>query len=111
MKTTIVCGVLGAGKTTFLRNILKNGYERTVVLVNDFGSAGIDGEIISSGGIGTLNIQPVAVVCIVDATEFIDAYETDMYGWFFKSQITQSDIILINKTDLTDQEQTLKKLR
>jgi len=154
MKTTIVCGVLGAGKTTFLRNILKQGTEKTVVLVNDFGSAGIDGEILSVGGIetielpsgcvcctlkfdlirsiqkimdelqpehlfiepsgvaapsgvidvlDTLKVQPVAVVGIVDATDFIEAYEAEMYGWFFKSQVTWSDIVLINKVDLVDQ--------
>lgn len=153
MKTTIVCGVLGAGKTTFLRNILRQGTEKTVVLVNDFGSAGIDGEILSAGGIetielpsgcvcctlkfdlitsiqkimeqfepehlfiepsgvaapsgvldalDTLKVQPVAVVGIVDATEFADAYEAEMYGWFFKSQVTGADIILVNKTDLID---------
>jgi len=162
MKTTVVCGVLGAGKTTFLKNILKYDDEKTVVLVNDFGSAGIDGEILSAGGIDTielpsgcvcctlrfdlittltkikeqykpdrlfiepsgiaspsgvtevletLHMEPVTVVGIVDATEFIDAYETDMYGWFFKSQVTRSDIVLVNKTDLVDEgkkEATLK---
>ncbi len=157
MKTTIVCGVLGAGKTTFLRNILKHGAEKTVVLVNDFGSVGIDGEILSSGGIetielpsgcvcctlrfdliatieriveelkplhlyiepsgvaspssvlnvlGTLKLQQVAVVCIVDASSFIDDYQSGMYGWFFKSQVTRADIILVNKTDLTDSHTT-----
>ncbi len=153
MKTTIVCGVLGAGKTTFLRNILKHGAEKTVVLVNDFGSVGIDGEILSSGGIetielpsgcvcctlrfdlittieriieelkpaylyiepsgvaspsgvldalGTLKLQQVAVVCVVDAATFIDDYGSGTYGWFFKSQVTRADIILVNKTDLAD---------
>lgn len=154
MKTTVVCGVLGAGKTTFLKNILKYSEGKTVVLVNDFGSAGIDGEILSSGGIETielpsgcvcctlrfdlittltkikeqfkpdrlfiepsgiaspsgvtevldsLHIEPVTVVGIVDATEFIEAYKTDMYGWFFRSQITLSDIVLVNKTDLVEE--------
>ncbi len=161
MKTTIVCGVLGAGKTTFIRNILKQGAEKTVVLVNDFGSAGIDGEILSAGGIETielpsgcvccslrfdlittvqkivdqhnpehlyiepsgvaspsgvidaldsLKIQPVTVIGIVDATEFIDIYETDMYGWFFKSQVTRSDIVLVNKIDLVDKGKKEKTL-
>lgn len=159
MKTTIVCGVLGAGKTTFLNNILKHDRGKTVVLVNDFGSAGIDGEILSVGGIDTielpsgcvcctlrfdlittitkikeqispdnlfiepsgvaspsgvidvldtLGIGPVTVVGIVDATEFLEAYETDMYGWFFKNQVTQSDIVLVNKTDLVDELKTEK---
>ena len=162
MKTTVVCGVLGAGKTTFLRNILKFNEGKTVVLVNDFGSAGIDGEILSAGGIetielpsgcvcctlrfdlittltkikeqfapdrlyiepsgiaspsgvtevlATLNIGPVTVVGIVDATEFIDAYETDMYGWFFTSQVTRSDIVLVNKTDLVDERKKEATLR
>ena len=159
MKTTLVCGVLGAGKTTFLNNILKHERGKTVVLVNDFGNAGIDGEIISSGGVDTielpsgcvcctlrfdlittitkiieqlnpehlfiepsgvaspsgvidvldsLSIQPVTIVGIVDATEFLEAYETDMYGWFFKSQVTQSDLVLVNKTDLVDGTKTEK---
>jgi G3E family GTPase len=162
MKTTVVCGVLGAGKTTFLRNILKFNTGKTVVLVNDFGSAGIDGEILSVGGIetielpsgcvcctlrfdlittltkikeqfapdhlfiepsgiaspsgvtevlDTLNIGPVTVVGIVDATEFIDAYEAEMYGWFFKSQVTRSDIVLVNKTDLVDEGKKEATLR
>ena len=42
MKTTVVCGLLGSGKTTFIRNFVKHGSEKTVVLVNDFGAAGID---------------------------------------------------------------------
>ncbi len=48
MKTTIVCGLLGSGKTTFIRNYLRDRTEKTVVLVNDFGQAGIDGEIFSA---------------------------------------------------------------
>jgi len=157
MKTTIVCGVLGAGKTTFLGNVLRNTKEKAVVLVNDFGEAGIDGEILSAGGIDTielpsgcvcctlrfdlinsiqkiveqhspdhlyiepsgiaspggvtevldtLGISPVTVVGIVDVTDFLEALEQDMYGWFFRSQITRSDIIIVNKTDLVDQEKT-----
>ncbi len=162
MKTTIVCGVLGAGKTTFLKNILKNSSEKTMVLVNDFGTAGIDGEILSVNGIDTielpsgcvccslrfdlittmekimkefhpdhlfiepsgvaspggvievldmLKVQPVVIVGIVDASDFIDAYEADVYGWFFKSQVTWSDIILVNKTDLVDGLKKEKTIR
>jgi G3E family GTPase len=63
MKTTIVCGVLGSGKTTFIKNVLQDPREKTVVLVNDFGSAGIDGEIISSGGIKTVELPSGCVCC------------------------------------------------
>jgi len=155
MKTTIVCGLLGAGKTTFVQQLLRNTREKTVVLVNDFGETGIDGEIFSADGIEaielpsgcvcctlkfdlittiqkiivtlspehlviepsgvaspsgvletmeTLKISPVTVVGIVDATEFVELRESQMYGSFFEDQIVNSDIILVNKTDLVDEE-------
>jgi G3E family GTPase len=63
MKTTIVCGLLGSGKTTFIRSFVKHGNEKTVVLVNDFGAAGIDGEIFSAGGIESVELPSGCVCC------------------------------------------------
>jgi G3E family GTPase len=63
MRTTVVTGLLGSGKTTFVRNFLRNRREKTVVLVNDFGQAGIDGEIISAGGIETIELPSGCVCC------------------------------------------------
>ncbi len=63
MKVTVVCGLLGAGKTTFIQHYLKGIGERTVVLVNDFGKAGIDGEIISAKGIESVELPSGCVCC------------------------------------------------
>ncbi|HEX8949445.1 MAG TPA: GTP-binding protein [Dissulfurispiraceae bacterium] len=63
MKITVVCGLLGAGKTTFIRHYLEGTGEKTVVLVNDFGRAGIDGEIVSSGGIESIELPSGCVCC------------------------------------------------
>jgi len=63
MKTTVVCGLLGSGKTTFIRNFAANRPEKTVVLVNDFGKAGIDGEIFSAGGIESVELPSGCVCC------------------------------------------------
>ena len=63
MKTTVVCGMLGSGKTTFIRNYLRDRTEKAVVLVNDFGQAGIDGEIVSSGGIESIELPSGCVCC------------------------------------------------
>jgi G3E family GTPase len=154
MKTTVVCGLLGAGKTTFIRNFVTGRTEKTVVLVNDFGKAGIDGEIFSAGGIDSVELPSGCVCCtlkfdlittiqrivkqfspehlliepsgvaspsgvlealesastgsasvigIVDATEFKELYESGMYGSFFEDQIVNSDVILVNKTDLANE--------
>lgn len=160
MKITVVCGLLGSGKTTFIRNFVTGGYEKTgksektVVLVNDFAKAGIDGEIFSAGGIESVELPSGCICCtlkldlvttirgiveqfspehlliepsgvaspsgvleaiesagtgsasvigIVDSTEFADLYESEMYGSFFEDQIVNSDVILMNKTDLADE--------
>jgi G3E family GTPase len=155
MKTTVVCGLLGSGKTTFIRNYVAGRTEKTVVLVNDFGAAGIDGEIFSANGIESVELPsgcvcctlkfdlittigkivkefapehlmiepsgvaspsgvlealesahagPAAVVGIVDATEFIELYESGMYGSFFQDQISLADVVLVNKIDLAGEE-------
>jgi cobalamin biosynthesis protein CobW len=50
--TTIVTGFLGAGKTTLVRHVLENaGGRRIAIIVNEFGSLGIDGETLRSCGI------------------------------------------------------------
>jgi G3E family GTPase len=161
MKTTIVCGLLGSGKTTFIQNFLKDNEEKAVVLVNDFGKAGIDGEIFSASGIESielpsgcvcctlktdlittiekiistfepehiiiepsgiaspsgvlealdlLKIVPAMVIGIVDATEFTDLYEAEIYGSFFQDQVENSDVILVNKSDLADEDKIIKTL-
>jgi G3E family GTPase len=51
-----------------------------------------------------LKISPVIVVGIIDSTEFMELYESGMYGSFFADQIQNSDIILINKTDIASTE-------
>ena len=63
MRITVVCGLLGAGKTTFIQHFLKGAANKTVVLVNDFGKAGIDGEIISADGIESVELPSGCVCC------------------------------------------------
>jgi len=147
--------MLGSGKTTFIQGFLRGSSERTVVLVNDFGKAGIDGDIFSADGIESIElpsgcvcctlkfdlittiekilarhapqhlviepsgvaspsgvvealevlaIRPFTVVGIVDAAEFLDLHEAQVFGKFFEDQIAQSDIILVNKCDLAGDE-------
>ena len=46
---TIITGFLGSGKTTLVRHLIANANgKRLAVLVNEFGSDGIDGDILKS---------------------------------------------------------------
>ena len=50
LPVTVVTGFLGAGKTTVLRHLLTTSGQRLAVMVNEFGSVGLDGDLIRSCG-------------------------------------------------------------
>ena len=43
---TVITGFLGAGKTTLIRHLMQNPQgKRLAILVNEFGTVGVDGDI------------------------------------------------------------------
>lgn len=49
LPVTIITGFLGSGKTTLIRNLIRNTEgKRLAVIVNEFGEMGIDGELLKS---------------------------------------------------------------
>jgi putative photosynthetic complex assembly protein 2 len=62
----IVAGFLGAGKTTFLQrrlNALAALPGKTVVLVNDFASVGIDGSLLNNQGADVVELPNGCICC------------------------------------------------
>ncbi len=53
LPVTVITGFLGAGKTTLLRHLLLHGKQRLAVMVNEFGSVGLDGDLIRTCGFCT----------------------------------------------------------
>ncbi|MEM5786232.1 MAG: GTP-binding protein [Syntrophobacteraceae bacterium] len=165
--TLLVCGFLGAGKTTFIMEQLKATRGRTAVLVNEFGDLGVDGSLIQSkGGVDvvevpggciccgqqeglmesirkiagqirpdTLLIEPSgiaqasgvlqvledktlsdvirldAVITVIDASTFMEFSQPETFGTFFLDQVTNAELIIINKTDLISDEERQKVSR
>ncbi|ANQ42039.1 cobalamin biosynthesis protein CobW [Gluconobacter oxydans] len=74
---TIITGFLGAGKTTLLRNLLAQANGRRIaIVVNEFGSLGIDGEVLRSCGIENCPDEDIVeltngCLCCTVADDFI----------------------------------------
>tara|TARA_Y100001968_G_scaffold94151_2_gene84595 strand:- start:1371 stop:2408 length:1038 start_codon:yes stop_codon:yes gene_type:complete len=47
---TIITGFLGSGKTTLLRHLLENANRKLAVIVNEFGTVGLDGDVFRTCG-------------------------------------------------------------
>jgi len=78
---TIVTGFLGAGKTTLIRHLMEEaGERRLAVIVNEFGTAGVDGADLKSCAIPSCpaeNILELAngCICCTVADDFIPTLE------------------------------------
>ena len=73
-KLYLITGFLGAGKTTFINNLLKDGSDKTAVIVNEFGEQGIDGALISqNGGIRIEEINNGSIFCCCRMMDFANA--------------------------------------
>ncbi len=68
LPVTILTGALGAGKTTLLNAALKNGAIRNAaVVVNEFGSVGIDNALIEASSEDVVLLPGGCVCCQVRA--------------------------------------------
>ncbi|MHB9093411.1 MAG: CobW family GTP-binding protein [Eubacteriales bacterium] len=65
MLIEVINGLLGAGKTTFLLNLLeqKTGDEKFAVLVNEFGEIGIDGDLLGDQGADVVELPNGCICC------------------------------------------------
>ncbi|GCE65355.1 cobalamin biosynthesis protein CobW [cyanobiont of Ornithocercus magnificus] len=82
LPVTIITGFLGAGKTTLLRYLLCHSHQRLAVMVNEFGTVGLDGDLIRSCGFcdeGELDSRVIELtngcLCCTVQDEFLPSIE------------------------------------
>ena len=66
-KIDIISGFLGAGKTTLINKLIKEGYnvrgEKIVLIENEFGDIGIDGGFLKESGINITEMNSGCICC------------------------------------------------
>jgi len=105
---TVITGFLGSGKTTLIRHLMTNaGGKKLAVLVNEFGSEGVDGDILKSCADANCpeeNIVELAngCICCTVADDFIPTMQTLL------ARQTRPDHILIETSGLALPKPLLK---
>ena len=77
MLVDVIGGFLGSGKTTAILHLLRDPLHaggRTVLLVNEFGQVGVDGQLLASQG-GLVKELPSGCICCSLKADFIGQIE------------------------------------
>jgi cobalamin biosynthesis protein CobW len=81
---TVITGFLGAGKTTLIRHLMQNPQgKRLAILVNEFGTVGVDGDILKSCADEYCPVENIVelangCICCTVADDFIPTIEALM---------------------------------
>lgn len=76
LPVVIVTGFLGAGKTTFINEMLsylKQQQKRTALLINEFGKINIDAELIEDNYAPIYEVNQGSIFCVCTRDQFISA--------------------------------------
>lgn len=91
----LITGFLGAGKTTFLKKILKAfPGKRLHVIVNEFGKEGVDGELLQTVGAVLDEINNGSIFCSCRLDKFEEVLQ--------KTAARNPDVILVEASGLSD---------
>jgi len=105
---TVITGFLGAGKTTLIRHLMANPQgKRLAILVNEFGSVGVDGDILKSCADENCPVDNIVelangCICCTVADDFIPTIEALM------ARPNRPDHILIETSGLALPKPLLK---
>ena len=102
--TILLTGFLGVGKTTLLNRLIEHfKSRRTVLLINEFGQVGIDGELLIEGNYEKIELNKGSLFCICVRTDFIAEVEKI-------AKKIQPELLIIEATGLADTSEMEKML-
>lgn len=91
----LIGGFLGAGKTTFIRSLMESMADKKLgLLVNEFGSVGIDGTVLDSDGVQLVEINNGSIFCACIKDGFVRTLKE-----FSEKPI---DVLLIENSGMAD---------
>jgi G3E family GTPase len=106
MDILIVAGFLGSGKTTLVLSVIGSLIDRTdrkvVVIVNDFGTVGIDGSLMTKYGLEVMELASGCVCCTLgpDLLQTVKDIEEKL----------RPDMIVVEPTGVADPQAIIKVL-
>lgn len=123
MIVDVVFGFLGSGKTTFISKVLSawGTGEKIVVLVNEFGDVGVDGDLLASQGGNVVEMPSGCICCTLQAdfrnqiAEISRSFQPDRIiiepsgvatigtiDWILRAQTLEAVIEKVNKILIAD---------
>lgn len=97
MRIIVVAGLLGVGKTSVILKLIDPLAEsglKTVIVENEFGSTGIDGEVIERGGVDVRDMKGGCVCCTLK-TGLIDTLRALQAG-------INPDVVVVEPSGIAD---------
>ena len=94
----LVTGYLGAGKTTLLNHLLSSepiAQQRVALIVNEFGTMGVDGALIEGDPAAMYEINKGSLFCICTKVDLLNAL-TDI------ANTVKPDIVLVEATGIAE---------
>lgn len=95
----VIGGYLGSGKTTLLNRILAEASSRVAVVVNDFGSLGIDATLLQADANGLITLPNGCVCC-----SMADGFAIGMLG--LRDRADEFDAVIIEASGVADPAKT-----
>lgn len=106
---SILTGFLGSGKTTLLNRILREpGFERTAVIVNEFGDIGIDHDLIDASDDAVILLENGCLCCAVRSDLVFTL--SDLYQRRASGSIHAFDRVVIETSGLAEPTPVLEVL-